>query len=157
MIDSSCYLIQIDLSSRKHKKLLKLKNPSDFAISHDGKKLVTNLVPIGSPDSTYYEKIAVFDLMTGVQQNIYTQGENRPIGTMSWTKDDKFILHDRRDENGQLIYELLDANGGAPKRLRLDIGNLRGETFLSGLDPSGRNVLIEICSKESNIYLWKEK
>jgi hypothetical protein len=99
----------------------------------------------------------ILDLITEAQKNIYKQAMARPIGTMSWTKDDKYILHDRRGESDQLIYELLDVNGGASKRLRLDIGNLRGETFLSGLDPSGRNVLIEIWSKESNIYLWKEK
>jgi serine/threonine protein kinase len=155
--DSSFYLIQIDLDSGKHKRLIKLFYFSDFAISHDGKKLVTNLVPFQSPDSTYYEKIMILDLITEAQKNIYKQAMARPIGTMSWTKDDKYILHDRRGESDQLIYELLDVNGGASKRLRLDIGNLRGETFLSGLDPSGRNVLIEIWSKESNIYLWKEK
>jgi serine/threonine protein kinase len=123
----------------------------DFAFSPDGETMAIMGFPV-RPDRIDSQKVVLYDLKTNRLRNLMTRDITMPRGSMSWTPDGKFILHDRYGENG-LFYELFPIGPGKPVPLRSEVPENYGIVLLEGIHPSGKRVLITSTVDQSDVWL----
>jgi serine/threonine protein kinase len=103
---------------------------ADVAINPDGKLLAISGFLI---DSGPYVKIKIYDLEKNeIKMDLIKKYGTTPYARISWTKDGKYILHDKL-LNGIRRNELIPVDGSSPKTIDLSESGLKGGFFLDQL------------------------
>jgi len=146
-------LLKIDIGSNKQEIIKKnMGFDSDIALSPDGKFLAIHGIHTQSED---FQKISIMNLQTNEIIHLVEKKILIPHGSISWTKDSKYILHDIWNlETDEMEIQLLPIDGSSSITVKLDKKNLKGRITIGPIDPySGEKILISQLIEESDIYM----